>query len=102
MKRVIDGKLYNTETATHIGADKSNHPRSDFNYEDTSLYVTAKGAFFIAGQGGALSRWCTFEGNCRSGGEGIQALTTAEALQWAEENELDADVIQQYFEVGEA
>ena len=102
MKRVIDGKIYNTETATSIGIDKSNYPKSDFNYEYTKLYVTAKGAFFIAGEGGPLSRWCTFEGNGRSGGEGVQALTTAEALQWAEANELDADVIQRYFEVGEA
>ena len=56
MKKIIDGKIYNTDTATFIG----NHQHAtwgDFQFEDTDLYRTPKGAFFVQGTGGAYSRW---------------------------------------------
>ena len=60
MREVINGKVYDTKTAqqvcdiTPLGLVNG---RRDFTWEDTRLYRTAKGAFFIAGEGGPRSRW---------------------------------------------
>lgn len=102
MKRIIDGKIYNTDTATFIGNHQYSH-RGDAHSEDTSLFRTPKGAFFVQGTGGAYSRWSRPCGsNGMSGGHGIQALTPTEALAWCEVAGIDADVIAQYFSVVEA
>ena len=101
MKKIINGKIYNTDTATRIG----NHVcfiRGDFRYEDTDLFKTEKGAWFIGGEGGPLSRWSQPCGNGQRGGSGIEVMTTVEALAWAEFAGIDADVIAQYFSVEEA
>ena len=102
MKKIINGKIYNTDTAAFIG----NHQYAnmgDFHYEDTDLYRTPKGAFFVQGTGGAYSRWSRPCGsNGMSGGHGIQALTPTEALEWCEAAGIDADTIAQYFSVEEA
>ncbi len=48
MKRIIDGKVYNTETATLI-AEWDNAPKripSDFYYEEIEVYKTKSGACF--------------------------------------------------------
>jgi hypothetical protein len=103
MKRIINGRVYDTDTATRIGNNESSCGRSDFQYEDTDLWRTKKGAFFVAGEGGPLSRWARPSGsNGTFGGSGIEALTTVEALEWAEAAGIDADVIAQYFAVEEA
>ena len=103
MKKVIDGKLYNTETATKIANDNSPYGPGDFQYEDTRLYKTAKGAFFLAGKGNAASRWCQSLGSGGRGpGEGIEAITPEEARAWCEANDVDADIIAAHFTVEEA
>jgi hypothetical protein len=102
MKRIINGKIYNTETADHIGNFGSDCGPGDFRYEDTDLFRTKKGAWFICGEGGPLSRWSRPIGNGQSGGTGIEAMTTAEALEWCEFSRIDADVIAKYFSVEEA
>jgi hypothetical protein len=53
MRRVIDRKIYDTETAEEI-ADVSApcNDSGDFAYEETHLYRTKNGRWFIAGNGG--------------------------------------------------
>ena len=53
MKKVINGKIYNTETATLIH-QWDNGRRGDFSSCEEDLYRTKKGAFFIHGEGGNL------------------------------------------------
>ena len=102
MKRIIQGKVYNTDTATRIGSHVR-YNRGDFQFEDTDLYKTQKGAWFICGEGGPYSRWSReISSNGLSGGSGIEAMTTGEALAWCEDAGIDADVIAQYFSVVEA
>ena len=101
MKKIINGKIYNTDTATRIGSHVC-FIRGDFRFEDTDLFKTEKGAWFICGEGGPLSRWSQPCGNGQRGGSGIEVMTTAEALAWAEFAGIDADVIAQYFSVEEA
>ena len=102
VKKIINGKIYNTDTATFIGNHQHSN-RGDFHFEDTDLYRTPKGAFFVQGTGGAYSRWSKPCGsNGMSGGHGIQAMTPTEALEWCEAAGIDADTIAQYFAVEEA
>jgi len=101
MKRVIDGKIYNTDTAERIGTHGYSNFR-DFRYENTDLYKTKKGAWFLCGEGGPLSRWSQSRGNEQTGGSGIEALTTTEALAWCEAAGINADTIAEYFLVVEA
>jgi hypothetical protein len=102
MKAVLDGKRYDTETAQEIAADGHGHS-SDFNHWRESLYRTKQGAFFLAGSGGARSKYARNpRQNEWTGGERITVLTEAEALRWCEDHEIDADVIAEHFAIEEA
>jgi hypothetical protein len=82
MKRIIDGKIYNTETATLIADISPRYEsRNDFNWEDTKLYRTRKGQWFLAGEGGARSRWSHPIGNGSTAGDGLELVQEYEAQQ---------------------
>jgi len=100
MKRIIDGKTYNTETATLIGTYGNGLSRSDFGFLDKGLYLTKKGRFFLAGEGGAMTEYSESYGGMSSEGEGITVLSEAEALTWAERH-ADIDMIEKHFTVEE-
>lgn len=104
MKRVIDGKIYNTATATEICDLPCHHYRGDFHWHDTTLYRTKKGAYFLAGEGGPMSLWAEPSGNNGwSGGSGLRVITAEEAREYAEQAELDPEAMQQAgFELEEA
>jgi len=102
MKQVIGGKVYNTETAEEIGSYANNLGTRDFRDLEETLYKTRKGNFFIAGEGGALTRWAKIAGDGSGPGEGIEALNKQEALAWCESHDIDADIIAKHFEVEEA
>lgn len=94
--------MYNTSTATELGGRSYGANMSDFHYVSESLYVTKNGAFFIAGEGGAMSTYCKSLGqNSYCGGSGMTVLDAAEALACAESFDLDADVIEKYFALTE-
>jgi hypothetical protein len=97
MKKVINGKTYNTDTAELIGDWHNGYPRNDFRTCSEELFKTSKGAYFIAGNGGAMTEWgepCG--GTARCGGSGIRPIDEAEALEWAEQH-LDAEEVEKYF-----
>lgn len=95
MKKVIEKKIYNTETAQEI-ANYSYSNHSDFNYIDETLYVTKKGNFFLHGKGGAASRYAKSDGNMSYGSSEIIAMTEDEAYHWLEENGMTEE-IETYF-----
>lgn len=87
MKQIINGKMYNTETAEFIGGYENDYYRNDFNWCYQELYRTKKGAFFIAGEGNAntiFSRRCGDNSWC--GGEGIIPISEDEAREFAEKH----------------
>lgn len=86
MRKIIDGKAYDTETADLIcSLSPVGYSRSDFRWEDTSLYRTKKGRFFIAGEGGALSRWARSIGDNGHGpGDGLTLVDDDEARSLVE------------------
>jgi hypothetical protein len=86
MKKIIDGALYNTESARHIGSWSNGYGISDFKWCRESLYRTNSGKYFKHGEGGPMSVYCEHHGNSTSGSEQIISLTYEDARQWAEEH----------------
>lgn len=90
MKKIINGKVYDTDTARDIGSDSYSNSR-DFSYWSETLYQKRTGEFFLHGEGGPMSRYAETVGqNEWSGGEKIIPLSPAKAREWAEEH-LTAD-----------
>jgi hypothetical protein len=98
VKAIIDGKRYNTETATRVcDCSPRGYFRGDWHWEDTNLYRTPKGRWFLAGEGGPLSRWARSYGqNARQSGEGIHPLDADDARDMLERYG-DADDVEEYF-----
>ena len=91
MKKIINGKLYDTETAKRVGAWSNNRSSRDFSSCDEILYRKRTGEFFLHGMGGPMTKYARSCGdNSWSGGEEIIPLSAAKAREWAEEK-LDAD-----------
>lgn len=91
MKKVINGKLYNTETAKKVASWYSSYARNDFHYYEEELYQKKTGEFFLYGEGNAASPYSRSCGqNEWCGGERIEPLTYKEAQKWAEDH-LDGD-----------
>jgi len=98
MKRVIDGKTYNTDTAEIICDTGNEAYSSDFRCENSDLFMTRKGAYFLAGRGGALSRFAVPDGNGYRGGAGVIPLSRDEAFAEIQRCAgYDADLITNYF-----
>lgn len=100
MKKIINGKRYDTETAEFCGSHEYGYP-GDFNYVSEELYQKRTGEFFLYGEGGANSKYREeISMNSWSGGERIIPLTEDEAKEWAEEY-LDAEEYEKLFTVAE-
>lgn len=89
MKRIIDGKRYDTDTAEKIGFAKHGSTR-DFEYYEETLYCKRTGEYFVHGFGHGASRYATHTENGWGPGENIAPMTYEQAREWAEKN-LDAD-----------
>jgi len=100
MRKVIDGKIYDTEIAELIGRynniGKEVQSMSDFHYWEASLFRTKKGQYFLAGQGNALSQFGETGQGFSIGGSKIIVLDEREALRWAERY-LDSEIVERYF-----
>lgn len=104
MKQVINGKMYNTETAEEVCHVSNNLGSRDFSGFSFTLYKTKKGSYFAAGEGGPMTMFARPAGNMTSGGSGIIPLDVSDALRYAESSNSDADseTIAKYFTVEEA
>ena len=86
MKKVINNRLYNTETAKVRGEWNNGRPYSDFRWCEETLYQKKTGEFFLHGRGGAASRYSEERGqNCWGSGERIIPLSVEAARSWAEQ-----------------
>lgn len=91
MKKVINGKLYDTETAKECGTWANACSWRDFNHMVETLYRKRTGEFFLHGEGGPMTKYAESCGqNSWSGGSRIIPLSVESARKWAEEH-LDAD-----------
>ena len=91
MKKIINGKVYDTETAKKVASWYSSYARNDFHYYEEELYQKKTGEFFLYGEGNAASPYSKSCGqNERCGGERIEPMSYKEAQKWAEDH-LDGD-----------
>lgn len=89
MKKVIKGRLYDTDTAEHVGSWSNN--RTDFSRCDESLYRKRTGEYFLHGEGGPMSKYSRSRGdNSWTGDEAIIPLSLDAAKEWAEKH-MEAD-----------
>jgi hypothetical protein len=88
MKKIIQGRKYDTETATRLGGDAGGDGFARWIEE---IFRKRNGEFFLYGEGGPMTRYAeACDGGNWRGGEAITPLTPEAARQWAEEH-LDAD-----------
>ena len=85
MKKIINGKLYNTETAKKLGDWESDQDYRGLYHEEEVLYRNKAGNYFLYGYGGAGSKYSQQIGvNEWSSGESILPLEEEDARKWAE------------------
>lgn len=93
MKKIIGGKMYDTEKARMVGDPWSpaGFMSSDFDWYEETLYRKRTGEYFLHGAGGPKTRYAEPYGQSGwTGGERIMPLSYNEAREWAEEH-LDTD-----------
>lgn len=101
MKAIINRKMYNTETADLIGGDGNGKTPRDFSYLYEELYRKENGEYFLAGEGGGLTKYKEAYGDMWGFGEKIIPLTEEEAMAWGEKHLSVAKYIDTFGEVAE-
>lgn len=99
MKKTINGKRYDTNSAIAIGSATSPTASvADFAYWEATLYKSPRaGRYFLAGKGGPMTRFARpLDGNTRTGGEAIIPLEEQEAFEWAQQY-LTTDEVETHF-----
>ena len=96
MKKIINQKRYDTDTAQLIGSKDNGYPYNDFNYTRETLYRKKTGEFFLHCEGGANSIYGVWNGNNGHWGEHLKPISYEQAQHWAEEN-LGADEYEKIF-----
>ena len=102
MKKIIDGKMYNTETATELGCSSNSGDWRDFSHYCETLFRKRTGEFFLLGQGGPATKYAESVGqNQWSGGSRIMPMSWDEARDWVEKNLTSAEYESIFGEVPE-
>lgn len=97
MKKIINGKVYDTETAQQLAYWENMPDVRDFHQYNETLYRKKTGEYFLHGEGGPMTKYARTVGtNSWSGGERIMPLSFAEAQAWAEEH-LDGEEYEEIF-----
>lgn len=96
MKKIINQKRYDTDTAIKVGRLDNDALPNDFNYCAETLYRKKTGEYFLHCEGNANSKYGKWSGNIGGWGEQIQPLSYPQAQAWAEKN-LDFDTYESEF-----
>lgn len=83
MRKIINRKIYDTNTATEI-AEASSGRYGDFDYCKETLYLSPKGQYFLHGTGGAASKYAVQGNGFATGSQDLKILDKDEALAWLE------------------
>lgn len=83
MKRIIAGKIYNTETAKMMATWDNGEPETSIYYCAETMYRKKVGEYFLLRVGGAGSKYAQKSKDGQTMyGERIVPLTPAEADEW--------------------
>lgn len=89
-KKIINGKMYNTDTTQVIGTWDNGYTRGDFYFEEETLHKKKTGEYFVYAHGGAYSSFGDSYGGQGCAGEKFIPMSVDQAQQWSEKY-LDAD-----------
>ncbi len=85
MTSIIDGKRYDTETATKV-ADWDSGNTGDLSYTAEALYRAKNGGWFLDGEGGPQSRYAKSDGDSMGYGSSLVPLTPEKAYAWVQQH----------------
>lgn len=94
-KKIINGKMYNTETAKEIAYYWNGYSGNDFRSMSETLYLKKTGEYFLYGSGGPLSKYGEDYGREKTWGDKFIPMSEDKAKKWCMEN-LDAN---EYIEI---
>lgn len=83
MRRIIDGRVYDTETASLVGSWYGDGDGIEACGED--MYRKRTGEYFLRGWGGPATRYAVQRGSGWASGEAIIAMGFDDARRWCEE-----------------
>lgn len=93
MRKYINRKCYDTETAQLVGHWDNGEQVGSFSHVEEELYRKRGGEYFICGHGGAMTSYAEpCDGNMGSG-SAIKPVSAEWARYWAEAH-LDADEVE--------
>lgn len=99
MKKIINGKKYDTDKAAEVGRWDNGMMPTDMDYIEQALHRKKNGEYFLYSEGGPRTRYARSEGYDRwSSGWAIEPVTYDEAREWAEAH-LPADDYEDEFGV---
>lgn len=59
-KKIINGRMYNTDTTEVLGSWDNGYPRGDFSFEEQTLHKKKTGEYFVYAYGARHSQiWVT-------------------------------------------
>lgn len=86
MRKIIGGKVYDTDKAHEVGSWSNDTFAGDFDSVIEILYRKRTGEYFLYGEGGARTQYAVAEGqNSWSGGSRIMPMSYDDARAWAED-----------------
>jgi len=102
MKRIINGKRYDTETAECLVGWDNGLCKGDHNWYKEVVYRKKTGEFFKVCGGGPNAMRIPCGSNSYCGGETLEPLTDEEAQSVLEKcGEEGVEVLEKYFEIEE-
>jgi len=96
MRKIINGKLYDTNKAKLVASVGNGYYGNDFHRCVEDLYRTSKGAWFLHGEGGPLSKYGKQHGSTKCGSSELRSMETDEVVEWLE-NHNRTDALLEYF-----
>lgn len=96
MKKIVKGKLYNTDTAKKVAEWSADIAKNDLRFYSETLYQKRTGEFFLYGEGGPDSKYAKpYDGDWVSG-EKIIPLSLENAKETVSKN-LDTEEYEKIF-----
>ena len=87
MKKIIEGKRYDTDTATLIASYNNGLGGGDFNHVYEKMYITRKGQWFMEYKGGPLSKYANSCGTTTYGDNDLTLMSSDEAYEWLNQHQ---------------
>lgn len=101
MKKIINRKMYDTDTSTFVAEWSNDYSTHDFKWCVEKLYRKKTGEYFIEGEGGPMSKYAETCGNSMIGGKDIIPLSKQGALYWGESKMNVDEYVEEFGEVEE-